>query len=71
MVAKLQFIICFKVKTKGVGGYYLHSIKINFQMLQKLFIMPNVALNQKHLPEHKGTLWTLINGVLLPPQHVN
>lgn len=64
MIAKLQFIICFKVKIKGVGGYYLHSIKINFQMLQKLFTMCNVALNQKQLPEQKGTLWTLINWVL-------
>lgn len=40
-------------------------------MLQNLFTMCNVALNQKHLPEHKGTLWTLTDWVLSPPQHVN
>lgn len=71
LVAKLKFIICFKVKSKAVGGYYLHSIKITFQMLQKLFTMCNVALNQKRMPEYKGTLWILTNRVLQPPQHVN
>lgn len=31
--------------------------------------MYNVALNQKHLPEHKDTLWTLTDWVITTSAH--